>query len=1164
MKLRIRSALSVIALMLGCATAQAGLVNSLVINEVDYDQPGTDTAEFIELKNISASTVDLAGFSLQLVNGGNNAVYQTFNLPSVMLAAGDYFVACANAATTPNCDFDLPGAATDLIQNGSPDGIRLIIIASGLDEDRMAYEGAMACCTEGTALPTAGDDNTTPNYGYSRFADGIDTNNNFDDFSLRCITPGYANVAANSSCPAPVSTTPMLSIDAASIAEGNTPGCTTTALNFAVTSTIAAPDGGITFTFNTADGSATLADNDYVQAVAATGVIAAGNLTGTATVNINCDLTAEADETFTITLIDGVSYDLGTPASATGTILNDDASQWPTISVADVSLNEGNAGPTIFSFTAQLSFAAGVGGATFDVMSTDGTATDADNDYEPITLLALNIPEGSDSLQFDVTVNGDTTFEPNEVFNITLVPGSGIALAGNDLKALGTIQNDDSLAFTAISAIQGSGLRSSFAGGTANQRSIGSFRVAGVVTAIDLTPNGTNENIGFFLQSRAPDGDPMTSEALFVYTATAPTILVGDEVEVTGKVYEYFNQTRIDVTTPGASVVMTATGTAMPTPTIFDTSLPVPVPGLTDITLSCVTTNFECFESMWISIPQGNVLTGNQRRAGDTYAQNFITPGPTSGARDPGILYGVMPGPLNMAAGQWDGNPDTLEMDADRVGGVPFDTEIVGGATFTNALGVLSYSFGDYEFWPRLISLNQASNRLPRPVSLPLASTELRIGSFNMYRFCDTSGSTDCVSPIPSQSVFNAKLARLSAYIVDVLRLPDVVGLQEVENLAVLSDPAPMTPDLVDQIFADSGVQYAAYLMEGNDVGGIDVGYLVRTDRVAVSSVSQFGLSDTWFDPGAAANTQRLLHDRPALLLEGTFLPAIGRPMPFSVINNHTRSRGCVDYVSGSSGCTTPADSNRVRSKRFTQGVSIANYVQNYQTLHAQRPLVIVGDHNAYQFADGFADVVGLIAGTYVNGANTCNATLSDGSTEDCKLPEDGGGNTLNIVSPALQNVVLSLNAGDQYSYRFDEDFGAIQGYTISGNGRDIPGLQVLDHAMVNAVAVPYTVDMEYGRANVDASLQGTSTSTGPNGAGGTQSSLAINSSDHDGLVITLSADCTGNTTTDPDGDGVCAIQDNCPNDANLNQLDTDLDGIGDVCDPFPMDFTMFGNGFED
>jgi endonuclease I len=37
---------------------------------------------------------------------------------------------------------------------------------------------------------------------------------------------------------------------------------------------------------------------------------------------------------------------------------------------------------------------------------------------------------------------------------------------------------------------------------------------------------------------------------------------------------------------------------------------------------------------------------------------------------------------------------------------------------------------------------------------------------------------------------------------------------------------------------------------------------------------------------------------------------------------------------------------------------------------------------------------------------------------------------------------------------------------------------------------------------------------------------------------------------TDSDGDGVTDDRDNCPNDANAEQMDADGDGLGDVCDP--------------
>ena len=65
----------------------------LVINEVDYDQSGFDTDEFVEIRNGSGTVVNLAGKSLVLVNGANDTPYLTVDLsPAGLLSAGQYLV----------------------------------------------------------------------------------------------------------------------------------------------------------------------------------------------------------------------------------------------------------------------------------------------------------------------------------------------------------------------------------------------------------------------------------------------------------------------------------------------------------------------------------------------------------------------------------------------------------------------------------------------------------------------------------------------------------------------------------------------------------------------------------------------------------------------------------------------------------------------------------------------------------------------------------------------------------------------------------------------------------------------------------------------------------------------------------------------------------------
>jgi hypothetical protein len=181
------------------APNQVVVARTLVINEVDYDQPGTDTAEFIEIKNVGTAAVQLGGYEVVLVNGANNAVYLTIALPAVPLAAGDYFVVCADAANTPNCDLDV-SPNTNLIQNGAPDAIA--IVQGGVVIDALSYEGDVPGFVEGTGVGLV-DSGANDHQGLSRFPDGVDTDSNSDDFSLRCITPGAENTAQVSSCPPP-------------------------------------------------------------------------------------------------------------------------------------------------------------------------------------------------------------------------------------------------------------------------------------------------------------------------------------------------------------------------------------------------------------------------------------------------------------------------------------------------------------------------------------------------------------------------------------------------------------------------------------------------------------------------------------------------------------------------------------------------------------------------------------------------------------------------------------------------------------------------------------------------------------------------------------------------------------------------------------------------
>ncbi len=187
------------------ATVEIADLN-LVINEVDYDQPSTDTVEFAEIYNGSADTIDLSGLSLVLVNGSTNTEYARIALGPGSLASGQYLVIGSPAllATVPGTALTIAfGADTNNIQNGSPDGLAIIDENAGSLVDALSYEGAITAVdiagigtvslVEGTATPAQ----DTGDGSLIRDPNGTDTDDASADWAVSPTpTPGGANVPA--------------------------------------------------------------------------------------------------------------------------------------------------------------------------------------------------------------------------------------------------------------------------------------------------------------------------------------------------------------------------------------------------------------------------------------------------------------------------------------------------------------------------------------------------------------------------------------------------------------------------------------------------------------------------------------------------------------------------------------------------------------------------------------------------------------------------------------------------------------------------------------------------------------------------------------------------------------------------------------------------------
>ncbi|MFS8415688.1 autotransporter domain-containing protein [Xanthomonas campestris] len=224
---------------------------------------------------------------------------------------------------------------------------------------------------------------------------------------------------------------PTLSINDVSVNEGN---AGTSNATFTVSLSQPAGAGGASFDIATADGSA-IAGVDYVASSLTGQTIPAGSSSATFTVLVKGDTLSEPNETFFVN-VSNVSGAGVSDAQGQGTIVNDDA--LPSLSIDDVSVNEGNSGTTTATFTVTLSAASGQT-VSVNYASADGTAT-AGSDYVARSG-TLTFAPGTTAQGVAITVNGDTALEPNETFSVGLSGASNASIAR--ATGAGTILNDD-------------------------------------------------------------------------------------------------------------------------------------------------------------------------------------------------------------------------------------------------------------------------------------------------------------------------------------------------------------------------------------------------------------------------------------------------------------------------------------------------------------------------------------------------------------------------------------------------------------------------------------------------------------------------------------------------------------------------------------------------
>ncbi|MCB9016960.1 MAG: HYR domain-containing protein, partial [Lentimicrobiaceae bacterium] len=338
-----------------------------------------------------------------------------------------------------------------------------------------------------------------------------------------------------------------VSINNVSHDEGNSG---TTTYTFTVTMS-AASDAAVTVDYATANGTATTGDSDYT-ATSGTLTFAVGETTKTITVLVNGDTKIEADETFTVALsnlvTNGRSITLGT-STGTGTIVNDDAAN---LTISDVTLDEGNAGTTNFSFTVSLSSAVATA-VTVDYTTANGTATVLDGDYIA-TAGTVVFSAGQTSKTIIVPVNGDVKVENDETFyvNLSNLSTGGYDVTLTDSQGAGTITNDDAAAITISDATANEGN----SGTTSFTFTVTMSHASDAAVTVDYTTaNGT---------ATTADNDFSTASGTLTFaageTSKTITVLVNGDTRVEAN--ETFTIELSDLVDNGRDITITdATGT---------------------------------------------------------------------------------------------------------------------------------------------------------------------------------------------------------------------------------------------------------------------------------------------------------------------------------------------------------------------------------------------------------------------------------------------------------------------------------------------------------------------------------------------------------------------------------------------------------------------------
>ena len=559
-----------------------------------------------------------------------------------------------------------------------------------------------------------------------------------------------------------------------------------------------------------------------------------------------------------------------------------------------------------------------------------------------------------------------------------------------------------------IAQIQGTGAKSAFAGKQ--------VVVRGIVTG------RTRNNIYIQTPDDKKDNDPATSEGVNVFLGRDNSYSggIGDLVEVSGTVEEYRPRSE--------NYGFTITEISRATVKTLGSKNPLPQP----VTLTTADLDpkrldaMERYEGMRVRADALTVTQATGGRGPDERTKYQIESdgvffavlaGVPRPMREPGVDIFVWQGQRMPKTVPWfDTNPEMVRVDTDaQVGSKPI--VVTAGATVKNVVGVLDYSYRRYTILVDAGTSPTVEGMKSAVAVSPAGERELTVGCFNIENFFDDEKNSDNVEKeaVLPKEFFQKRLNKASLAIRNVLSMPDVLGVIEVENLKVLKKlAAKINADAVAAGGPDP--KYEAYLEEGNDPRGIDSGFLVKSTKVKVEEAKQLAKNEELDFKGAAGDAK--LFDRPPFLIKVQAIDAKStEPLMLTAIVNHFKSYGDIDEL-------------RVQTKRAQEADWLANFVAERAKADPNERMFVCGDFNAFVVNDGYNDLIGTLIGD-----------------PDQTVVVPGKKYATGLIDLAL---LKSLAVTERYSYVFDGS------------------AQVLDHILINRKLGERLVKFGYARVDAD------------------------------------------------------------------------------------------------